>query len=268
MDERIKQFLACEKVDYTDFQEQELNTVRDQLQKIKGEKPSFILESGITNGHIAKAYVGYIQRLIQCRLDLRRKYARDEPGLLSNELLSDLERDLKAIIASTATNYIGEDERFPLEAYVTRAIHRFRIKRDLGLKDAPEGTTVVININNSTIAALNLGTVIGDINATVTSLQSQGHKDLAEAIKTLTEAIAKDEHLGNERTGMIESLATIGEQAALPEEKRKVGVVKTLLTSLGTGLRASADVAKIWDVFGPEIASYFHIAFTSLGLGS
>ena len=267
MDERIQQFLACEKVDYTDFQEKELNTVRDQVQKIKGEKPSFILESGITNGRIAKAYVDYIERLIQCRLDLRCKYARDEPELLSNALLSDLERDLKTITASTA---IGEDERLPLEAYVVRAIHRFRIKRDLGLKDAPEGTTLVININNSTIAALNLGTVIGDIKATVTSLQGQGHKDLAEAIKTLTEAIAKDEHLGDERTGMIESLATIGEQAALPEEKRKVGVVKTLLGSLGTGLRASADVAKIWDVFGPEIASYFHIAFASIaqGLGS
>lgn len=74
----------------------------------------------------------------------------------------------------------------------------------------------------------------------------------------------RDRSLGAERKAMIESLATIGEQATLPEERRRVDVVKTCLKSLADGVRVSADAAKAWEVFGPTIASYFHLAFDSL----
>ncbi|MBL8292597.1 MAG: hypothetical protein JNN08_12215 [Bryobacterales bacterium] len=266
--DRIKKILECEQIEYIEFKEKQLSLILPEVERIKGEKPSVIVESGIANGRISKLYYGYAERLIQYRLDLRRKYSQDEPRLLSKPLLSDMECDLKEFVAAIAKSYIDEDQRSSLETSVTRAILLMKLKKDLGLNDLAEGKIMTFNItnniSNSAIAALNLGTVLGGINATVNDLQSQGHKNVAEGIDLLLKAITSDETLGAERKAMIESLATIGEQATLPEERRRVDVVKTCLKSLADGVRVSADAAKVWEVFGPTIASYFHLAFDSL----
>ena len=261
MPERLAKFLACETSDYNDFLERESRSFREQVQRIKAERSPSVVEDGRINARIADATEAFVQKLLNCRLDVRRTYARDAPELLTDMMLRQLEMDLTNIATSTGGGYIDANASLRLTAFVQRAVRKLTLERELGLIDDGRRQTVNINIHNSTIAALNLGTVIGDVNATVTMLRDQGQQKVAEAIRALTEAVANADSLGADRRDLIESLSTIGEQATLPEEKRKPGLVRALVASLASALRTSADVAKIWDVFGPAVTAHFKLVF-------
>jgi hypothetical protein len=115
----------------------------------------------------------------------------------------------------------------------------------------------IINISGGTVTGLNIGTLIGDMTNNVTILQDQGQQKVAEAIKALVESIAKDDSLGDKRKDMVESLATVSEQAVLPADKRKTGMVRTLLGALQDAVKIAKAAKDAWDLVGPAIASHF-----------
>jgi hypothetical protein len=116
--------------------------------------------------------------------------------------------------------------------------------------------SVTISIQGSTVAALNLGTVMGNIEATVATLQ-QGDPEMAAALRTLIEAVAADESLGGQRRDVIESLIQVGEEATKPEGQRRIGLVKTLLGGVAAVLSYAPKVAQIWQSFGPVVTRHF-----------
>jgi hypothetical protein len=97
---------------------------------------------------------------------------------------------------------------------------------------------VNINIQGSTIAALNLGTVVGDLQPTVNALQQAGQPDVAEALKQLAETVAEAQGIGErERRDAIELIAAVGEEASKGEPRR------SRLEALGAGLWNIVKVA-------------------------
>jgi hypothetical protein len=62
-----------------------------------------------------------------------------------------------------------------------------RDKRIMEKNQPPPAPPITVNISHS--AGINLGTLIGDLNASVQMLQQQGGQQLAEAIEKLTNAI-------------------------------------------------------------------------------
>jgi hypothetical protein len=107
----------------------------------------------------------------------------------------------------------------------------------------PQVTT--LNISNSTIATLNLGTVVGDLNSSIQSLSAGGQNELAEAVRQLTEAISSSAELGCRRE-MLEHVAYISEQAALPAEKRKMGPLKASIEALKAGVTIVVQLLPLW----------------------
>ncbi len=91
--------------------------------------------------------------------------------------------------------------------------------------------------------------------ATVNALHNAGNDTVAEALKTLTEAVGNDEALGERRRDIIEALSGLGEQAKLQPESRKLGVVKPLFETVRSVLAMSANTATIWHQWGPHISS-------------
>lgn len=87
----------------------------------------------------------------------------------------------------------------------------------LGMHEADQPQ---VNISNSTIANLNLGTVFGDLNGSIQTLITTGHAQLAEALRQLTEAVTASGELVDKKE-IIENLAYVSEQAALPAEQRE-----------------------------------------------
>lgn len=282
---RLEQLLELERLEYIGIIEVERKHLEENVRHIRAvNAQAGLLESGSTNLKVAKAGCEYREKLLRARLELRRKYAREEPTLLSDENLKALEKQIERSIAVSAqaekdegdrrdhaagrqlprrSDFRIEGEGHELLALARREIAMMKLQSGLGLVQsraaAADKPTMVINIQSNTITSLNLGTVLGDMVTSIGSLEHSGHEQLAQAITRLTEAIARDESLGPERREMIESLSTIAEQATVPAEKRKLGVVKTLLNGLGASLRLGADTAKIWDVVGPQISGYFGV---------
>jgi hypothetical protein len=106
---------------------------------------------------------------------------------------------------------------------------------------------MTFNISNSTIASLNLGIVLGDLNASVQTLTNHGEADLAQSIKTLAEAVATSAEVTEAtRKDLLEHLALVSGEAALPPEKRKNGPLKMSIGALKTGLAGAATLVELW----------------------
>jgi hypothetical protein len=114
-----------------------------------------------------------------------------------------------------------------------------------------------INISNSQIGVLNTGT-IGTIDNAVGVIQQHGEPDAATALKTLTEAIAEAPDLSvADKNKALELTSLVATEAAAPAEKRRKGAMGAILSELGSTLRTSAAVVKIWEFAQPLIANLF-----------
>ena len=134
---------------------------------------------------------------------------------------------MRATVLKTKIN--GEIQALALEGVL--GMHR---------RDQPQ-----VNISNSTIANLNLGTIVGDLNGSIQILTTAGQTELAAALRKLTEAISTSVEVANKKE-MIENLTHISEEAALPPEKRKTGPLKAVMESLKTGVAVTSQLVALW----------------------
>ena len=76
---------------------------------------------------------------------------------------------------------------------------------------------VSIYISNNTIAALNLGQVVGDLNASVQVIQGHGQQQIADAFNALTSAIGESKDINDaNRKDLLENLAQVSKQVSAP----------------------------------------------------
>ncbi len=121
----------------------------------------------------------------------------------------------------------------------------------------PTRPSITVNISGGIVGALNLGTVVGDMNTAMGSLLAQGGEELAQGLKRLAETVVKAKELGQQRGEIVEALALIAEQAGLSSEHRKVGVVRTVLARWGPVLVAAASVSEVWNAVHPLLTAWF-----------
>jgi hypothetical protein len=120
-----------------------------------------------------------------------------------------------------------------------------------------DSASVSVNVHNSSGAIVNIGSVVGDIQSRVKILREAGQEQIAEALGRLSEAVRLSSDLAEMRGDVLQSLALIGQYASNPPEQRQAGTVRMLYLGLATALTHAADVAQIWSVYGPQIASFF-----------
>jgi hypothetical protein len=119
-----------------------------------------------------------------------------------------------------------------------------------------------INIDRSVIGMLNAGSIqdVQRIDINVTALAHSGNDDIANALKTVTEAVASAQDLPEpQRAELLDQLSVVSEQAALTPETRKAGIFKPMLSALATGLNAVGSLAQVWTVTGDVICAYFGV---------
>lgn len=147
-------------------------------------------------------------------------------GRLPGELRTRFEESIDQI----QQEYLAEARLLREERRLPRAAHS-------------AGTTMItINISQSQVAALNLGQVIGNIEGTVSGLNAAGHRDLAEAIKTLTEVIAAEASLSEAgKREAVELVSALGEELARPPQDVRPGLLQTVAGRLGQIVSAIAS---------------------------
>ena len=117
-----------------------------------------------------------------------------------------------------------------------------------------------MNISNSQIGMLNTGSIsnVQNIDVNVSTLVQSGQREIAEALTQLTEAVVSNQEIDDiQRTELIDQLETISNQAALPADNRKAGLIKPILTGLTTGISAVGTLSKVWSMVGDTVCNYF-----------
>lgn len=127
-------------------------------------------------------------------------------------------------------------------------------------EDLHKGSLTSIHLQNSSIANLNLGTQVGTINAVVQIMQGEGdaQRRVARALEELTQAVVSIQTNlpESEKLEVLDSLATIAEQATKKPEERSKGTLKAIFAYLPTAICAASNLVSLWEKVGPTIKGY------------
>jgi hypothetical protein len=110
-----------------------------------------------------------------------------------------------------------------------------------------------INIDRSTVGVLNTGQMQGiqQIDVNISKLDQTAKADVAEALRALTEAIVSDRQISVlQRSELVEQLHELSDQAPLPPDQRKTGVIRAVIAGLSSSLNAVSALATIWATWG------------------
>jgi hypothetical protein len=200
-----------------------------------------------------------IQKAIACRKELAAK----APALLLafphlKDFHTTLDQYVDGAVLALRTRHSGHPagagdavmgaavrKASALKAKINREIQALALEGVIGMQRGEGRPVMNVNVSNSTIAALNLGTIVGDLNSSIQILTTSGQDELAETVRKLTEAIGASGEL-DQKKEMLEHLAHVSEQAALPAEKRKTGPLKASIEALKSGLTVAAQLVLLW----------------------
>lgn len=225
-----------------------------------------LFQSGARYSGVMKIRLGKLTDVVWQAIELRKELGRRIPALLGEQQLATLQDQLGKYVDSAFAGVIenvlsrgpdpggavrealrgnAEREVRSVQARLNSEITALRLESRLGLHKEEKPLTA-LNISHSTIANLNLGTVVGDLTASIQSLVGQGQDDLADALRRLTEAITASNELGDaQRKELLEHLSLVSTEAALPPERRKNGPLKSSIAFLQTGLSTVAQLAGV-----------------------
>jgi hypothetical protein len=113
---------------------------------------------------------------------------------------------------------------------------------------------------SGTVGNLNLGEQIGQITTslTVVSRQGAGAAEFAQAVKSVTEEVVHCFDLGDpQKKEAIDALEFISQQATIEPEKRKAGILKSVVESIPKILSSAASGIAIWTKYGDHIRHFF-----------
>lgn len=114
-------------------------------------------------------------------------------------------------------------------------------------------TSTSITVSGGAVGSINTGTV-NSIVVTMKGLGEAGHRELEKALRTLTEAVIHSQGTDDaQKNAILEQVEYVAQQAAAKPEERKSGMLRTVVSGLGSSLGAVADLATVWEQVGPVI---------------
>lgn len=117
----------------------------------------------------------------------------------------------------------------------------------------PSVTANTVNVSNSTVGAINQGTV-KDIIVHMKTLHDAGKVDAEHAFRALAKAIIEAQSLdATAKNEALEQVEYLSGQAAAEPAARKPGMIRAAMQALGAALGAAADLAALWEQVGSTI---------------
>lgn len=204
---------------------------------------------------------GIVEKVIACRRELGAKVpALLEPGNLKG-LKDKLDRYVDGGVnglrqrmtlqprgaAGSALIQEAERKAYAVKARLNQKLAALPLEARLGVHQTEEPRVTTFNISHSTIANLNLGNVVGDLNSSIQQLNTEGRNELAEGFRKMTEAIGSSQDLDDDaRKELLEHLAVVSGEAAMAPEKRKIGPLKTSVEAIKSGIGVATQLLTLW----------------------
>ena len=118
-----------------------------------------------------------------------------------------------------------------------------------------------IKVDRSNIGVINTGE-IKNIEIARTVINKSGNAELTEEIRRFTEAVIAEKELNKEiKNQIIEQISFLATQAAIPKEKRKANIAKTVLKGIKDTLASLSSLTTIitsWDKLMPLFENIFN----------
>jgi hypothetical protein len=151
------------------------------------------------------------------------------------------------------------DTLLSLKNELARELDNIKDEVALGMhQPRSAGPGITITITGGTVGGVNLGSIIGDMNVAIDSVHQAGGETLAQAIKRVTEAIDNEASLNpDKRAEVIETLAAITQEAALPPQRRKWHLVRSLLAHAGTIILKVPQLVDAWTNLSTQVTKWF-----------
>ena len=114
-----------------------------------------------------------------------------------------------------------------------------------------------INVSDSVVGSINTAQV-GRIDVAMNRIANGGNEEVANAIKSLTEAVLSSKEVDSGiRDQLIEQLSFLAEQAVLPKAQQQKSVIGIVLETTATTIGAIASLSALWTQWGAVLASHF-----------
>lgn len=114
-----------------------------------------------------------------------------------------------------------------------------------------------IQVDRSVVGAINTAQV-ARIDVAMENIKNSGNDEVNEALKALTEAVVSSTKVQDKtRTQLVEQLAFLAEQAALPPAQQQKSVIKMVLKAIPVTIAAAADLTALWSHWGGTLTSFF-----------
>jgi hypothetical protein len=197
------------------------------------------------DGILTRQHVEFISEEIRSRAAARKSGLLNGPsGQQFHSSGDHIARRMDVIVASI---------RRDLEIRISR--------QEAGLSKEPQSKDRV-NVTIHNAANVNLGSQVGTINATLNAVadQSQAHRELAAAIRELTNAILQSQNINNDdKQAAFQVISTLVKEAQVKPEERSTGTLKALIAGFPSIIGPAADITTLWMVYVPMIRSFFGI---------
>lgn len=216
-----------------------------------------------------KAYFKDLSELILRRLDGTNNKFR--LYLIQNDISNVIERTSiendKIEFLNTLSNIIEIENKKHKETcnyencfieykYETALFYINQEKDKMGKEQKKHINTYIENITitgNGQI--LNFGNISDKIHNNTSTLESQGNDKISKALEKLTNAIIKDDTIGNEEKQMVlENLELLSEEATKHKENR---LSKNVFKNIFAGLNTLSSISTIAGVDFKQVVDYF-----------
>lgn len=122
---------------------------------------------------------------------------------------------------------------------------------------APRYSSQLIKVSESNIGVINTGTLF-NLETSIEVMQNRGDKDLANAIKELTQAVLDNSEINDElRREMAEQLEFLVTEALTAKEKQRKGLARRVITDISQSIATIASLLTIWNNVKPLLQLYF-----------
>ncbi len=103
-----------------------------------------------------------------------------------------------------------------------------------------------INVSESVVGAINMGQV-RQIDVAMDRIATEGNTELVASLKAFTETVLADQQLKEEhRDEIIEMLAFLTTQCALPKGGRQPSIAQTVLERVGQMVQTVTSLSPLW----------------------
>jgi hypothetical protein len=124
---------------------------------------------------------------------------------------------------------------------------------------APNYSFQQIKVSDSNIGVINTGTLF-NLDTSIQIMQNRGDKELADAVKQLTQAVLDSNDINNElKTDIAEQLEFLVTEVLASKDKQRKGLARKVIDNISQSISTVASLLTIWNTLNPLLKAYFNL---------